>query len=173
MNPAEFAIKNRLISTLVILLSLGAGWMAYENMPRYEDPEFTIRTAQIITRYPGATPEEVANEVTEALETAVQQLQEVEEIRSTSSAGVSLISVDIKYEFSPSKDDLQILWGKVRNKVSDAAGQLPPGASEPVVNDDYGDVYGLYYLITGPGFSAKEITDYAKALRTDLLAVDG
>ena len=173
MNPAEFAIRNRLVSAIVIFLSLGAGWMAYENMPRFEDPEFTIRTAQIVTQYPGATPQEVANEVTEALETAIQQLQEVEEIRSTSTFGQSLISVDIRYEFSPSKDDLQIIWGKLRNKISDAVRRLPPGVSEPVVNDDFGDVYGLYYLITGPGFSSKELADYAKRLRTDLLTVEG
>ena len=60
-------------------------------MPRFEDPEFTIRTAQVITQYPGASPEEVANEVTDALETAIQQLQEVDEISSTSSAGLSRI----------------------------------------------------------------------------------
>lgn len=173
MNPAELAIRNRLFSAIVILLFLGAGWMAYENMPRFEDPEFTIRTAQIVTQYPGATPEEVANEVTETLETAIQQLQEVEEIRSTSTFGKSLISVDIRYEFSPTRDDLQILWGKVRNKVSDAVRRLPPGVSEPVVNDDFGDVYGLYYLITGPGFSSKELADYARRLRTDLLTVEG
>ncbi len=173
MNPAEFAIRNRLFSAIVILLFLGAGWMAYENMPRFEDPEFTIRTAQIVTQYPGATPQEVANEVTEALETAIQQLQEVKEIRSTSTFGKSLISVDIRYEFSPTRDDLQILWGKVRNKVGDAVRRLPPGVSEPVINDDFGDVYGLYYLITGPGFSSKELADYARRLRTDLLTVEG
>ena len=80
MNPAEFAIKNRLISVLVILFSLIGGWSAYQNMPRFEDPEFTIRTAQIFTQYPGASPREVANEVAEVLETAAQEMQEVEKI---------------------------------------------------------------------------------------------
>ena len=173
MNLAEFSIKNRLISFLVIIGSLIGGWIAYQNMARFEDPEFTIRTAVVNTQYPGATPEEVANEVTEALETAIQQMQEVEEIRSTSFAGSSTINVDIKYSFSKSRSDLQDIWTKLRNKVHDAQSSLPPGAMESTVNDDFGDVYGLYYLITGEGFTPKELNEYAKTLRTDLLAVEG
>jgi multidrug efflux pump subunit AcrB len=173
MNPAEFAIKNRLISFIVIGISLLGGWYAYENMPRFEDPEFIIRTAEVITQYPGATPEEVANEVTEVLESAIQQLQEVEEIRSYSSTSLSRLSVDIKYEFSKSKDDLAIIYTKLRNKVSDAQGSLPPGTQESVVNDDFGDVYGLNYLITGEGFTPKELYEYAKDLRTELMSAEG
>ncbi|NRA31050.1 MAG: efflux RND transporter permease subunit, partial [Parvularculaceae bacterium] len=173
MNPAEFAIKNRLISVLVILFSLFGGWSAYQNMPRFEDPEFTIRTAQVLTQYPGASPQEVADEVAEVLETAIQEMQEVEEIRSTSRAGFSEISVDIKYEFSTSKADLQLIWTKLRNKVADAQGNLPPGAGPSVVFDDFGDVYGLYYLLTGEGYSANELLEYARDLRRDLLQVDG
>ena len=173
MNPAEFAIKNRLIAFIVLSASLIGGWLAYENMPRFEDPEFTIRTAQVITQYPGASAEEVATEVTEALESAIQQMQEVEELESTSSAGVSQIAVDIKYEFSPSKADLQTIYAKLRNKVSDAQSALPPGALETIVNDDFGDVYGLYYVLTGEGFSSKELNDYAKSVRTEMLAVEG
>ena len=173
VNPAEFAIHNRLISFLVLAATMIGGWYAYENMARFEDPEFTIRTAEIITQYPGASPEEVANEVTEPLETAIQQLQEVDEIRSVSSDGLSRISVDILYEFSPDKEALQTIFAKVRNKVGDAQIQLPQGAAETIVNDDFGDVYGLNYLLTGEGYSPKELLDYAKRLRIDLLTVDG
>ena len=173
MNIGIFAIKNRLITMIVILASLYGGWFAYENMPRFEDPEFTIRTAVIVTQYPGATPEEVANEITEPLETAIQQLQEVKSIVSTSSAGLSRINVDIKYEFSPSKESLQSIWSKLRNKVKDAQSSLPPNTPESIVNDDFGDVYGVYYLLTGDGYSYKELEEYAKQLRTNILAVDG
>ena len=172
MHPAEFAIKNRLISVIVILIALYAGWTAYQNMPRFEDPEFTIREAVVVTQYPGATPEEVMDEVTEPLESAIQQMQEVEEIRSVSSFGVSRITVEIKYEFSPSKDDLQLIWSKLRNKVNDAVSALPPGAQAPMVNDDFGDVYGLYYFVTGEGFTHRELHEYVKGLRADLLAVE-
>ena len=173
MNPGIFAMKNRLITMIVILASLIGGWNAYKNMSRFEDPEFTIRTAVIITQYPGATPTEVANEITEPLESAMQQLQEVESLTSTSSAGLSRINVDIKYEFSPSKESLQTIWAKLRNKVKDAQSSLPPGALESIVNDDFGDVYGVYYLLTGDGYTYKEMEEYAKQLRTDILTVEG
>ena len=173
MNPGIFAMKNRLITMIVILASLIGGWNAYKNMSRFEDPEFTIRTAVIFTQYPGATPTEVANEITDPIETAIQQLQEVDALYSTSSAGLSIINVDIKYEFSPSKAALQSIWSKLRNKVTDAQASLPPGARESVVNDDFGDVYGVYYLMTGDGFSYKEMEDYAEQLRTDVLTVEG
>jgi len=173
MNPGLFAMKNRLITMIVILASLIGGWYAYENMARFEDPEFTIRTAVVITQYPGATPTEVANEITEPLETAIQQLQEVKKITSTSSAGLSRINVDIKYKFSPSKAVLQGIWAKLRNKIKDTQSSLPPGTPTSIVNDDFGDVYGIYYLLTGDGYSYKEIEDYAKRLRTDVLSVEG
>ncbi len=169
---AEFSIKNRLIMFIIIALSVAGGWYSYQNIARFEDPEFTIRTAQIVTSYPGATPEEVANEVTETLESAVQQLQEVEEIRSVSSAGRSEISVDILYSFSPEKSDLQQIWSKLRNKVNDVQNRLPPGVETSVVNDDFGDVYGLYYLVTGDGYTSAELYEYIRSLRTDLLSVD-
>ena len=173
INPAEFAIKNRLISFIVLAAAIIGGWYAYENMSRFEDPEFTIRTAEVITQYPGAVPYEVASELTEPLESAIQQLQEVDEIRSTSSDGLSRISVDIKFEFTPTKDDLQVIFAKLRNKIQDAQSSLPPGADTTIVNDDFGDVYGLYYLLTGEGYSPKEMLDYAKQVRTELLTVDG
>ena len=173
VNPAEFAIKNRLISFIVLAACLIGGWYSYENIARFEDPEFTIRTAEVITQYPGATPSEVATELTEPLETAIQQLQEVDEIRSTSSDGLSRVSVDFKFEFTPTKADLQDLFSKLRNKVSDAQSSLPPGADETIVNDDFGDVYGLYYLLTGEGYTPKEMLDYAKQVRTELLTVEG
>ena len=172
MNLAELAIRNRLICTIVIVGVLAGGWYAYRNMARFEDPEFTIRTAAVVTRYPGATAEEVANEVTEALETAIQELEEVDEIVSTSSIGLSSINVDVKYEFSRTRADLELVWAKLRNRIRDARDRLPPGALEPVVNDGFGDVYGLYYLVTGEGFSPREVHDYAKLLRTGLLTVE-
>lgn len=173
MGIAEFSIKNRLIMFIVIMASLIGGWYSYENMGRFEDPEFTIRTAVVVTQYPGASPEEVAREVTDPLETAIQQLQEVDEISSVSTDGLSRINVDIKYEFSPDKASLQSLWTKLRNKVSDASSALPPGAATPIVNDDFGDVYGLYYLLTGDGYSMRELEDYGKQLRGELLTVEG
>ncbi len=173
MNLAEFSIKNPLICIIAIMISMIGGWMAYDSMPRFEDPEFTIRVAKVFTQYPGASPEEVLNEVTEVLETAIQQLPEVKSVNSTSSTGLSDISVEIKFESSKSTGDLQLVWSKLRNKISDTQNSLPPGAGPSIVNDDFGDVYGLYYLLTGEGYSPPELLSYAKDLRRDLLQVKG
>lgn len=173
MNVAELTIKKRLLSIIAILLFFGGGWSAYKNMARFEDPEFTIRQAVIATPYPGASPTEVAEEVTDPLEKALQQLQEVESIESTSSEGMSEIRVEIKYAFSKTKNELQLVWSKVRNKIRDAERALPPGVPSPVVNDDFGDVYGLYYFLTGEGYSLSELRSYAKELQSAILLVDG
>lgn len=173
MNPAEFTIRNKLLSVVLILIILAAGWSAYRGMPRFEDPEFTIRTAIVSVAYPGASPTEVAEEIVEPLESAIQQMQEVDAIVSTSKAGRAELSVEIKYQFSESKADLQIIWAKLRNKIADAEAQLPPGAGKVYVNDDYGDVYGFYYLVTGPDYSMAELRNYAEELRDELLSVEG
>lgn len=173
MDIAAYSIRNRLLMWLVIGISLLAGWIAYVNMPRFEDPEFTIRTAQIFTPYPGGSPEEVAREVSAPLEEALQDMAEVDEIRSVSSSGFSEISVDIKFEDSPNKDSLQLIWTKLRNRVSDAQAELPPGAGSSQVFDEFGDVFGIYYVLTGDGYSMAELRRYAKTLRQDLLSVPG
>ena len=173
MSIAELSIKHTLLSVIVIVISLVGGWKAYQTMPRFEDPEFTIRTALVLTEYPGASPEEVAREVSDPLITALQQLQEVDEIQAKSSSGFSELTVDIKYEFSKSKEDLQIIWGKLRNKVKDAERTLPPEASPPIVNDDFGDLYGLYYFITGEDYSSADLRAYAKQLQREILQVPG
>ena len=173
MNLAELSIKNQLLSVIAILLALFSGWSAYQNMPRFEDPEFTIRQAVVFTQYPGGSPEEVAREVTEPLETALQQLQEVKNITTKSSAGLSEITVEIKYNFSKSKEDLQIIWTKLRNKIKDAETSLPQEAGAPLVNDDFGDLYGLYYFITGDDYSPAELRSYAKQLQKEILQIKG
>lgn len=173
MNIAELAVKNPLLCIIAMVISLVGGLLAYQNMARFEDPEFTIRIAKIITPYPGASPEEVMNEVTEPLETALQQLPEVKSVESISTAGKSEVSVEIRYGDSRTKSDLQVVWSKVRNKVNDAQRNFPPGAGSSRVHDDFGDVYGIYYLLTGEGFTPAELMIYAEDLRRDLLLVDG
>jgi len=173
MDFAKWTIQNRLISIIIICLTLGFGFFSYQNMARFEDPEFIIRTAQVFVPYSGASPREVAEEVTEPLERALQELQEVDSISSTSTAGVSEIKVDIKSEFSKTKSELQIVWTKLRNKINDAKASLPPGAGTPKVFDDFGDVYGLSYLLTGEGYSPDELKAYAKQLQSAILQVKG
>ena len=173
MNLAELTIRNKVVSVIVILITIIGGWSAYQNMARFEDPEFTIRTALVAVQYPGASPTEVAEEVVEPLERAIQQMPEVESITSKSSAGTAEIAVNIDFEFSKTKGDLQIVWSKLRAKVGDAARMLPPGAAEPVVLDEFGDVFGIYYFLTGDGYTPAELHRYAKELQGELLQVDG
>lgn len=173
MNIAEFTIKKTILSIIVIFITLLGGWNAYQNMARFEDPEFTIREAVVITQYPGASPHEVALEVTEPLEKSIQQLAEVKKIRSVSTHGKSEITVEVKYEASKTRADLQLVWNKLRNKVSDAERSLPPGAGEPYVADDFGDVFGLLYFLTGEGYDNAELKKYADSLQSTILKVDG
>ncbi|MDD1783122.1 efflux RND transporter permease subunit [Enterovibrio sp. ZSDZ35] len=173
MNIAEFTIKKTVLSVIVIFVTLFGGWHAYQNMARFEDPEFTIREAVVVTHYPGASPHQVALEITEPLEKAIQQLAEVKSIKSVSTAGKSEITVEVKYESSKTRSDLQLVWNKLRNKVSDAERSLPPGADKPYVADDFGDVFGLLFFLTGEGYSNAELKQYADTLQNTLLKVDG
>ncbi|GAB5509472.1 MAG: efflux RND transporter permease subunit VexD [Hyphomicrobiales bacterium] len=173
MDLARFAIEKRLISALATLLILVAGVYAYTALPRFEDPEFIIRQAQIVTPYPGASAQEVAAEVTETVENALQQLQGVEEIQSVSSPGVSTITIEFTIASTPDYPALYQRFAQMRAKVDDIAGQLPPNALTPQVYDDFGDVYALYFAITGEGFSLPQIHDYAKDLQRELVVVDG
>lgn len=173
MNLADLSIRYPLFVGIAALLSALGGWMAYENMPRFEDPEFKIRVARVNTPYVGASPREVMDEVTEPLETALQQLPEVKKITSTSSAGMSELSVEVRFEYSESRSDLQVVWTKIRNRVRDAQRDLPPGAGESIVNDDFGDVYGIYYMLTGQGFTQAELSNVADSLRRELLLING
>ncbi|MDO6762134.1 efflux RND transporter permease subunit [Agarivorans sp. 1_MG-2023] len=173
MNIAEFTIKNTVFSVIVILLTIVGGWQAYQNMARFEDPEFTIRQAIIVTSYPGASPHQVALEITEPLEKAIQQLAEIKTIESVSTYGKSEINVEVRYNSSKSRGDLQLVWNKLRNKISDVSSALPTGAGKPYVADDFGDVFGLLYFVTGDGYSNTELKEYAKTLQSSLLQVNG
>ncbi|GGX59406.1 multidrug transporter AcrB [Tateyamaria omphalii] len=173
MDLARFAIEKRLISAISTLLILISGYFAYTVLPRFEDPEFIIRQAQIVTPYPGASAEEVAEEVTEVVENALQQLQGVDEVRSVSSPGLSIVNVEFTIASVSDYPDLYQRFAQMRAKVEDAQGNLPPNALESVVFDDFGDVYALYFAVVGDGFSISELHEYAKDLQRELVTVDG
>lgn len=159
MNIAAYTLRKRTIAWLACLLLLVGGYLAYQQLGRFEDPEFVIRQAVIVTPYPGALPAQVAEEVTDAIEGAVQQLQEVKEITSVSTLGQSRVLVEIDMRFARTKDDLEQVWDKLRRKVADAQRQLPPGAGPSLVNDDFGDVYALFFAVTGDGYRLEQIRD--------------
>ncbi|MDW4497184.1 efflux RND transporter permease subunit [Sulfitobacter sp. D35] len=173
MDLARFAIEKRLISAIATVLILVAGYFAYTALPRFEDPEFIIRQAQIITPYPGASAEETAEEVTEVIENALQQLQGVDEVRSVSAPGLSTVTVEFTIASTPTYPALYQRFQQMRARILDAQGDLPPNALESQVYDDFGDVYALYYAVVGEGYSLPELHAYAKDLQRELVTVDG
>lgn len=168
---AAYFIRNRVISWMVSLIFLIGGIAAFFGLGRLEDPAFTIKDAMVVTSYPGATPQQVEEEVTYPLEKAIQQLTYVDEVNSISNRGLSQITVTMKNNYGP--DDLPQIWDELRRKVNDLKVTLPPGVNEPQVIDDFGDVYGILLAVTGDGYSYKELLDYVDYLRRELELVDG
>ncbi|HCE1573727.1 TPA: efflux RND transporter permease subunit VmeI [Vibrio parahaemolyticus] len=168
---AAYFIRNRVISWMVSLIFLIGGIAAFFGLGRLEDPAFTIKDAMVVTSYPGATPQQVEEEVTYPLEKAIQQLTYVDEVNSISNRGLSQITVTMKNNYGP--DDLPQIWDELRRKVNDLKVTLPPGVNEPQVVDDFGDVYGILLAVTGDGYSYKELLDYVDYLRRELELVDG
>lgn len=168
---AAYFIRNRVISWMISLIFLIGGAAAFFGLGRLEDPAFTIKDAMVVTSYPGATPQQVEEEVTYPLEKAIQQLTYVDEVNSISSRGLSQITVTMKNNYGP--DDLPQIWDELRRKVNDLKGSLPPGVNDPQVIDDFGDVYGILLAVTGDGYSYKELLDYVDYLRRELELIDG
>ena len=168
---AAYFIRNRVISWMIALIFLIGGISSFFGLGRLEDPAFTIKDAMVVTSYPGATPQQVEEEVTYPLEKAIQQLTYVDEINSISSRGLSQITVTMKNNYGP--NELPQIWDELRRKVSDLKGALPPGVSDPKVIDDFGDVYGILLAVTGEGYSYKELLDYVDYLRRELELIDG
>lgn len=166
---AKFFLKNRALSWLLLALILLGGVVAYVGMGKLEDAPFTIKQAVVTTTYPGASPFEVQQQVTDVLEEAIQSLGELYYLKTENRAGLSKITVYVKKEIRA--DAMQQLWDKLRRKVSDAQGKLPAGASTSVVNDDFGDVLGVFYGLSSAVHTYRELEEQAERLKNELLAV--
>ena len=169
MNLAVFAIRKSVITWVLTIMMVVIGWQAFNGLSRLEDPAFTIKDALVVTPYPGASAAEVEEEVSNTLEKAIQQMGELERIESTSTRGMSTIKLTIKDKYD--RSSLPQVWDSLRRKVGDAQINLPPGAGPSVVNDDFGDVYGIFYALTGEGYSQAELRETAKFLQRELLQV--
>jgi multidrug efflux pump subunit AcrB len=169
MNIAEFAIKKSVITWTLSFVVLVLGYFAYMGLPRLEDPEFAIKDAVIITPYPGAAPEEVQEEVSEVVEKAVQEMGQLKRVESYSSRGLSIVKIKIKDAYR--KEELPNVWDELRRKMLNCEASLPPGAGPITVNDDFGDVYGVYFGLTGEEYTYAELKDVAEFLKRELLVV--
>ncbi len=164
-------MKNRTVSWMVVILLIVGGIFSFNGLGRLEDPEFTIKQALVITQYPGASALEVEEEITLPIENAIQQLPYVYRITSTSSSGLSQVTVEMKSYYR--KHDLAQIWDELRRKINDLKPYLPAGAYPPMVMDDYADVYGVFLGVSGDGFNYKELSDYADFLRRELVLIEG
>lgn len=170
MRFATYAIDHKAVIYLTIFLLLAGGLAAYQKLGKLEDPTYIVKTAVVVTPYPGAGPYEVEQQVTDVIEKAAQSADEVENIYSISRAGVSVVYVDIM-DHNRAKQ-IQQLWDMLRRKIADAQGGLPQGAGPSRVEDDFGDVYGIFLALTGDGFSNAELENYAEFIQRELLLVE-
>lgn len=171
MDISRQFIDNPVRVWLAILLLGIGGIFALLNIGRLEDPAFTIKTAVVVTHYPGASPQQVEEEVTLPLEHALQQLPYLDNVSSISSNGLSQITVNIASRYH--SRELPQIWDELRRRVADAARQFPPGVAAPFVNDDFGDVFGFFFTISGDSFTNPELVRYAEQLRRELVLVPG
>ena len=172
MNPAVFAIRRSALVYVVVGLLVVLGIDSVFRLGWLEDPEFSIKTATIVTAWPGAGPEEVEQQITEHIERAVQNVAELDFVRSVSRAGMSVVFVEIDDRYR--SDDLPQIWDEVRRHVNDVRALLPDGSAPPQVNDDYGHVYGILLAVSGDdGIPYKTLSEHVEDLQRDLLGVEG
>ena len=170
MKIIEYSIKNKIVIIFATLILTVAGIFAYFKLGKLEDPEFKVKEAIVVTLYPGASPESVEQEVTDKIEIALRKIPNAD-IDSISKAGYS--EVHIKIDESTPSEEVDQQWDIVRKKVTDVKTSLPLGALPPVILDDYGDVYGMFFAITSEGFSRDELYDYVKNIRKELEKTPG
>ena len=172
MNISRYSISRPSVITFFIVVMLIGGVYAFWKLGKREDSTFTIKSAVVVSPYPGATPEEVENLVTEPLERKIRTLSAVHKITSESHFGYSRLIVEL-HPSTPSERIPQ-LWDELRRKVDDARGELPKEVGKITIADDFGDVYGIYYaLCSDGGFSSEELRHYVNDITTKLYTIPG
>lgn len=169
MKFVKYFLQNKSVTILLLTLIFVGGVFSYVKMGKLEDAPFTIKQALVVTPYGGASPSEVQTQVTDILEESIQSLGELYYLKTENRAGLSKITVYVKKEIRA--DAMQQLWDKLRRKVSDVQSKLPAGAGPSVVNDDFGDVLGVFYGLTGDSRTYRELDEQAKLIKNDLLKV--
>ena len=167
MDLTRYAIDNRVVTLVALAVVALSGYSAYRTLPRAEDPGFLVRYAFVRTVFPGAAPERVELLVTDKIEKAIQQIPEVAHIMSESRTGLSIVTVEVR----ESVTELRRVWDDLRRKVEAAARELPQGVV-PVVDDEFGDIFGTVVALTADGFSYAELREIGDQARDVLLRVD-
>ena len=171
VNFSKWALSNRnLISFLVVCLVVG-GVLAYNSMSKLEDPAIKVKQAMVVTTYPGASAHQVELEVTDPLEKSIREMSTINNIQSSSYADLSLITVELLTTVPD--DAVEQQCDMLRRKVSNVQSKLPAGASASMVRDDFGDVYGMFYALTGEGLSDTQLNDYAELIKREVNDIEG
>jgi multidrug efflux pump len=168
-NLSEWVLKHRSITGFLMVLVLLGGIFAYFQLGQREDPEFTFRVMVVKTFYPGATAVETEQQVTDRLEKKIQELPNLDILRSYSKSGESVIFVTPREDTPPK--EIPNLWYQVRKKVGDIRLSLPSSIVGPFFNDEFGDTYSLLYAFSGEGFSYAELKAAADSARQQILRV--
>ena len=172
MSLPEYSLKNRKVVWFFLFILLAGGALGFVTLGKKEDSVFVIKSASLVCSYPGATPLEVEQLVTEPIEREVQSMRLVHKITSESYYGLSKILVEL--DPATRASEIPQLWDELRRKVLTIQPRLPAGASPVTVADDFGDVYGIYYgLSVDGGFTWAELRDWAQRIKTALVTVDG
>ena len=172
MNIGEYSIERPVISWLIVVILVFGGLWAFDRMGKLEDPAFTIKVAKIITLYPGASAQQVQDEVTYHIENALQRMEQIKHIKmSISRPGMSDIQIEFKDKYRA--EDFPNIYDELRRKIADMRSQLPPGAQDPMIIDEFGDVYGIYLALTGEGYSWRDLWDFSDRLKRELVLVPG
>ncbi|MGB1271516.1 MAG: efflux RND transporter permease subunit, partial [Endozoicomonas sp.] len=167
MNITRATLVNNRTALVFLAVLVIAGLQAYQNLPRAYDPGFIIRVAKVITYFPGASPERVEQLITDKLEKVVQEIPELDYVKSTSKTGVSIITVSIQESYT----DMRPIWDNLRRKIESTAKDLPDGVIGPEVNDEFGDVFGIVVTLTGREFSYAELKKIANQAKDEFLRV--
>ena len=170
LNLAEWAIRHKQIVYFFIIAIITGGLWSYFHLGRSEDPDFTIRQAVVTAAWPGASAQQITQQVTDPLEKKLQDTKGLDYIKSFTHDGKTVIYVNLKD--SVPKEEMQTRWHEIRNLVNDEWGSLPSGVMGPYINDRFDDVYGSIYAITGDGFSYEEKRKYAENIRRRLTGVE-
>ena len=168
---SKWAFGNRnLIYFLIAVLVVGGAWSCYQ-MSKLEDPEIKVKLAMVVTPYPGASAHQVELEVTDVLEKSIRNMGHVNNIESYSFNDLSLIQVELTT--TTPTDEVEQCWDMLRRKVDDARSSLPSGIQGPMVKDDFGNVFGMFYALTGDGLTDRELSGYAELVNREVNDLEG
>ena len=171
IDISKWAFENKkLIYFLIAVLIAGGAYSSYE-MSKLEDPEITVKLAMVVTTYPGASAHQVELEVTDVLEKNIRSMGNIDNVESYSYNDLSLIQVELKTTVK--ETDVEQCWDLLRRKVANAQAELPEGASPSIVKDDFGNVYGMFFALTGDGLSDRELSDYSELIKREVSELDG